>query len=84
MSRRKSPVFLPGESLKESKKLEKMMIDKFEEQKQEISRISELLQDIQKKVEILSEKFKEEEKIEEEIFMHGLKKSQYDYLAKFG
>ena len=70
--------------MKESKKLEKMMIDKFEEQKQEISRISELLQDIQKKVEILSEKFKEEEKIEEEIFMHGLKKSQYDYLAKFG
>jgi len=86
MSRRKSPDFFHSQENSEFKKMEDVFLEKLEslqmEHNRDVSKIMELLHEINQKLKILPPKY--DENIEEEIFLYGLKKSQYDFLAKFG
>lgn len=86
MSRRKSPDFIQRQKESDLKEVEKQLSEKIEnlrvEHKRDFSKIMERLEEINQKLKILQPK--DDEKIEEEIFLYGLKKSQYDFLEKFG
>ena len=86
MSRRKSPDFFENRESSELKEVEKLVSEKIEslrvEHNREISKMMELLQEMNQKLKFLQPK--DDEKIEEENFLYGLKKSQYDFLEKFG
>jgi hypothetical protein len=86
MSRRKSPDFIQRQEESDLKEVEKRLSENIEnlrmEHKRDFSKIMELLEEINQKLKILPAK--DDEKIEEEVFLYGLKKSQYDFLEKFG
>ena len=86
MSRRKSPDFIQKEKESDLEEVKKQVSEKIEnlrvEHNRDMSKIIELLEEINLKLKIFAPK--DDEKIEEEIFLYGLKKSQYDFLEKFG